>query len=68
MTKEQQLEEFFKIKTYAEYDRRRHEFRELKFTDPGVREHMEKLNPPKADPGIVDGCIMDVFIKKEMDK
>lgn len=57
-------ERFLKVKTYEEYDRRRHEFEGLKITDPGVREHMEKLNPPKADPGIVNGCIMDVFRKK----
>lgn len=54
-------ERFLKVKTYEEYTRRRHEFKGLKITDPGVREHMEKLNPPKADPGVVDGCIMDVF-------
>lgn len=57
-------ERFLKIKTYEEYDRRRHEFEGLKITDPGVREHLQKLNPPKADPGVVDGVIIDVFRKK----
>lgn len=58
-------EKFLKVKTYEEYERRRHEFKGLKITDPGVREHMEKLDPPKADPGVVDGCIIDAFIKKK---
>lgn len=57
-------ERFLTVKTYEEFDKRRNEFKGLKITDPGVREHMEKLNPPKADPGVVNGCIMDVFRKK----
>lgn len=62
-------EKFLKVKTYEEYDRRRQEFEGLLITDPGVREHLKKLNPPKADPGIVDGCIIDAFIKKsDLDK
>lgn len=57
-------ERFLKVKTYDEYDKRRQEFEGLKITDPGVREHLQKLNPPKADPGVVDGAIIDVFRKK----
>lgn len=58
-------ERFLEVKTFEEYLQRRHEFKGLKFTDPGVREHMEKLNPPKADPGIENGFIVDAFIKKK---
>lgn len=57
-------ERFLKVKTYDEYDKRRQEFEGLKITDPGVREHLKKLNPPKADPGVVDGVIIDVFRKR----
>ncbi|MCM1057724.1 MAG: hypothetical protein NC517_08965 [Firmicutes bacterium] len=58
-------ERFLKVKTYEEYNQRRHEFKGLKITDPGVREHLEELNPPEADPGVVDGRIIDAFIRKK---
>lgn len=47
--------------TYEEYDKRRHEFKGLKITDSGVREHMEKLNPLKADPGLLHKKTSKVF-------
>lgn len=53
-------EEFLKIQTYEEFDRRRSEFKGLKVTEPGVREHMNKISP-YVDNEISDGIIREVF-------
>lgn len=53
-------EEFFKIGTWAEFDRRREEFRELDAKEPGVLEHLGKISPHVGDE-IKDGIIYEVF-------
>ncbi len=53
-------EDFFKIDTWEEFDRRREEFRELKIKEPGVWEHMKKILPDIKD-GVKDGIIHEVF-------
>ncbi|MCM1143656.1 MAG: hypothetical protein NC318_09085 [Blautia sp.] len=53
-------EELFKIQTYEEFDRRRDEFKELKITEPGVIEHLNKIFPYIGD-RISDGIIREVF-------
>lgn len=54
------VEEFLKIETYEEFDKRRGEFKDLKVKEPGVLEHMEKLFGHIGD-GIKDGIIHEVF-------
>lgn len=53
-------EEFLKIKTYEEFDRRREEFRGLSLKEPGVIEHMGKLFGHIGD-AVKDGIIHEVF-------
>lgn len=54
-------EEFFKIQTYEEFDRRREEFKRLSVKEPGVLDHMDKIFPPTPDNVIKDGIIDEVI-------
>ncbi len=54
------VEEFLKIETYEEFDKRRKEFRDLKLGEPETMEHMGKLLGYIGD-GIKDGIIHEVF-------
>ncbi len=53
-------EEFLKISTWEEFDRRREEFRELSPKEPGVAQHFNSLLPD-VDDRIEDGIIHEVF-------
>lgn len=53
-------EEFLKIKTWEEFDRRREEFRELSTKEPGVAKHFNSILP-KIDDRIEDGIIHEAF-------
>ncbi|MCM1145713.1 MAG: hypothetical protein NC407_13515 [Lachnoclostridium sp.] len=54
------MEEFLKIQTYEEYDKRRGEFKELLQTEPRAEKHMCELFP-EIDNEISDGIIREVF-------
>ncbi len=56
------LEEFLKVKTYEEYNRRRQEFKEkgLSAKEPGVLEHLGEICPYVGDE-IRDGIIYEAF-------
>lgn len=54
------LEEFLKIQTYEEYDRRREEFRELFKVEERARKHLVEISPQIGDT-ITDGIIREVF-------
>lgn len=54
------LEEFLKIQTYEEFDRRREEFRELFRTEESARKHLVEISPQIGDE-ITDGIIREVF-------
>lgn len=53
-------EEFLKIKTWKEFDRRREEFRNLSTKESGVAQHFNGILP-RVDDEISDGIIREVF-------
>lgn len=55
-----QAEEFLKIQTYEEYNRRRAELKGLDITEPGVREHLREICPHAPDNVVKDGIIVEI--------
>ena len=53
-------EEFLKIQTYEEYNRRRAEFKGLSIMEPEVREHLGKICPHAPDNVVKDGIIVEI--------
>ena len=54
-------EDFLKVKTYEEYDRRRDEFRNLDIRDPEILNHLDELYPKLEKSGWEDGIIEEVY-------
>ncbi len=54
-------EEFLKVKTYEEYDRRRAEFRNLDVRDPEILNHFNELFPKLEKSGWEDGVIVEAY-------
>lgn len=54
-------EEFLKVKTYEEYDRRRDEFRNLDVRDPEILNHFNELFPKLEKSGWEDGIIVEAY-------
>ena len=53
-------EEFLKIQTYEEYNRRRAELKGLDITEPGVREHLREICPHAPNNVVKDGIIVEI--------
>ena len=53
-------EEFFKIQTYEEFDRRREEFKGLSVKEPSVLDHMDKIFPSTPNNVVKDGIIVEI--------
>lgn len=56
-------EEFLKIITYEEYDKRRSEFKSLDWSDKENGEHLNSLFPKMTNSGYNDKIHVDVFKK-----
>ena len=56
-------EEFMKITTYEEWDRRRDEFKGLDAGDMEVRKHLNELYPTADISGYEKGIVKDYFYK-----
>jgi len=56
-------EEFMKITTYEEWDKRRHEFKGLDAGDTEVRKHLNELYPTADISGYEKGIVKDYFYK-----
>ena len=56
-------EEFIKITTYEEWDKRRHEFKGLDAGDMEVRKHLNELYPTADNSGHEKGIVKDYFYK-----
>lgn len=54
-------EDFLKINTYEEYDKRRAEFKDLDMNDSEVKEHWRRLFPTIGGLGDEDGIITEVY-------
>ena len=53
-------EEFLKIQTYEEYNRRRAKLKGLDITEPGVREHLREICPHAPNNVVKDGIIVEI--------
>ena len=56
-------EEFMKITTYEEWDKRRHEFKGLDAGDTEVRKHLNELYPTADNSVYENGIVKDYFYK-----
>ena len=56
-------EEFMKIITYEEWDKRRYEFKGLDAGDMEVRKHLNELYPTADISGYEKGMVKDYFYK-----
>ena len=56
-------EEFMKITTYEERDKRRREFKGLDASDTEVRKHLNELYPTADISGYEKGIVKDYFYK-----
>ena len=54
-------EEFMKITTYEEWDKRRREFKGLDASDTEVRKHLNELYPTADISGYEKGIVKDYF-------
>lgn len=54
-------EEFLKVKTYEEYDRRRDEFKNLDVLDLEILNHFNDLFPKLEKSGWEDGIIVEAY-------
>ncbi len=61
------VEEFLRIKTWEEFDRRREEFRDLSPKEPGVAKHFNSLLPDVGGE-IENGIISDPFYEAPEEK
>ena len=56
-------EEFMKITTYEEWDKRRYEFKALDMSDEEVRKHFGDLYPKLEHSGYENGVIVEAYPK-----
>lgn len=56
-------EEFLKITSYAEFDKRRNEFRNLNIQDIEVSKHLKELFPTVDNSDFENGIITEVYEK-----
>jgi hypothetical protein len=54
-------EEFLKIKTYEEYDKRRDEFRGMDIMDKEIIQHLNDLYPTLDNSDFENGIIKEVY-------
>lgn len=55
-------EEFLKIKTYEEYDKRRDEFEDLDIRDKEILNHLDDIYPTLENNGIdEDGIMIELY-------
>lgn len=54
-------EEFLKIKTYEEYDKKRERFRKLDFQDEEICQHFYELFPILEHSGFENGVITELY-------
>lgn len=54
-------EDFLKITLYAEFDKRRNEFRNLDIQDTEVSKHLEELFPTVDNSDFENGIITEVY-------
>ena len=57
-------EEFLKIKTYEEYQKRKNEFRSLDIKDDEIRTHWSSLFSKPNSSGFENGIIIEAYEKK----